>query len=754
MKSYSQQYFPQNSTLYTCTMIVSLYLFLVIHVLPLQAQSKALDSLKRNVRQLEARQQNDTMLVRAFNELAYEALDFEIDSVPSYCQRSRTLAESLGDKRGLAQMLNNLGLWYRIKSKYDSAFATLTQALRISDAEHFHDEQMMALSFLCLVQFDTKDFPKAVETARKMLAANAAKSNDSWTNTAYNNLGAAYRKMEQFDSALFYLNKTYQIRLKNGNKRALAGTLINIASVFESQGKLDSSISKLEEALEINKESQEASTMLYIYKGLARVYLGKGEYSRALASVQRSLAIADSVGFVPEKSTILALLADIHEARGDFQSSLAAQKASSKLKDSLNRKEIAENIATISAQYESEKKEQQIRLLTADKVLQTTIRQGLIALGIALFLAIAALASRYRLKSRSEEALQHTNAEILRQQELLAHQASEIELANAVLSEKNMSLETQQEILEEQAREIEIANTALQEKNIQLEYLNTEKNEFLGIAAHDLKNPLAHILMLVGKTTRYYDRLTDNDIKQELSHIGGAAARMTEIISNLLDVNALERGGLQVQLQTLDIVPITNTVVEQYRERASEKNIRLLFESGTQARASADSNVLTQVLDNLISNAVKYSPHGKNVFVRVGSYSSLDIGHSSLVIGHSSLVIGHSSSSNSSPMTNAPMTNAPMTNDQSTNGFIRIEFQDEGPGISPEDMTKLFGKFARLSARPTGGEHSTGLGLSIVKKMVEAMNGRVWCESELGNGATFIVELPIAAKPDSAAKTA
>ncbi len=71
-----------------------------------------------------------------------------------------------------------------------------------------------------------------------------------------------------------------------------------------------------------------------------------------------------------------------------------------------------------------------------------------------------------------------------------------------------------------------------------------------------------------------------------------------------------------------------------------------------------------------------------------------------------------------------------------------MEVQDEGAGISPDDMKKLFGKFARLAARPTGGEHSTGLGLSIVKKIVEAMNGRVWCESELGKGATFIVELP------------
>jgi signal transduction histidine kinase len=102
-------------------------------------------------------------------------------------------------------------------------------------------------------------------------------------------------------------------------------------------------------------------------------------------------------------------------------------------------------------------------------------------------------------------------------------------------------------------------------------------------------------------------------------------------------------------------------------------------------------------LSNIISNAVKYSPHGKNVYVRM----------------------------------------------KASNEEIRIEVQDEGPGISADDMKKLFGKFARLSARPTGGEHSTGLGLSIVKKMVEAMNGKVWCESEVGKGATFIVDLPI-----------
>ena len=110
--------------------------------------------------------------------------------------------------------------------------------------------------------------------------------------------------------------------------------------------------------------------------------------------------------------------------------------------------------------------------------------------------------------------------------------------------------------------------------------------------------------------------------------------------------------------------------------------------------AMIDPNITRQVLDNLISNAIKYSPPGKPVSVRL----------------------------------------------LQTESAVRCEIQDEGPGLSDTDQQKLFGKFARLTAQPTGGEHSTGLGLFIVKKLVTAMNGKVWCESELGKGATFVVE--------------
>ena len=242
-----------------------------------------------------------------------------------------------------------------------------------------------------------------------------------------------------------------------------------------------------------------------------------------------------------------------------------------------------------------------------------------------------------------------------------------------------------------------------------LREMNEEKNEFMGIAAHDLRNPLgaitgyAEIILeeaasLQPSPAEQFDRAR-KEMTECASRINATSRRMAEMVQNLLDANRIERGEMQLNLAPTDLGPALNSVVETQRPHATAKQQTIHLEvPATPTMALVDASVTVQVLENLVSNAVKYSPPGKNIFVR----------------------LLHSAES------------------------VRCEVLDEGPGLSAEDQKKLFGKFARLSAKPTGGEHSTGLGLSIVKKMVEAMNGKVWCESEPGKGATFIVELPAA----------
>jgi len=252
----------------------------------------------------------------------------------------------------------------------------------------------------------------------------------------------------------------------------------------------------------------------------------------------------------------------------------------------------------------------------------------------------------------------------------------------------------------------EALNSHLQNKKIdehtdELEKTNQaliKLNEFLGIAVHDLKNPLSAIQGYAEMIVEDCDDMPKSEII-EVSHlILNSSRQMFELVRNLLEVNVIESGKINTELSCVDILPTVKTLVECYSIRAKPKNISLqLHQQNNQYDAFVDKNIVHQILDNLISNAVKYSAYGKHINIRI----------------------------------------------QQSEKTVCCEIQDEGEGLSVTDQQKLFSKFTRLTPQPTGNEHSTGLGLFIVKKLVEAMNGNVWCESELDNGTSFFVAFPV-----------
>jgi signal transduction histidine kinase len=234
-------------------------------------------------------------------------------------------------------------------------------------------------------------------------------------------------------------------------------------------------------------------------------------------------------------------------------------------------------------------------------------------------------------------------------------------------------------------------------KNQALIKVNLEKNEFLGIAAHDLKNPLSAIAGLA-EVMLLAEQPNPDEIREYATIIKESSERMFLLITNLLDVNAIESGNLKLSQQHFDVIAVLAQLVNNYQTRAKAKSIHLSLSTGTQScLIYSDKNIFLQIMDNLISNAIKYSPYEKIVVVEVLLLENV----------------------------------------------IRCSVRDEGQGISAQDQEKLFGKFTRLTAKPTGGEHSTGLGLFIVKKLVDALQAQVFCQSELGLGTTFTVELPL-----------
>lgn len=252
--------------------------------------------------------------------------------------------------------------------------------------------------------------------------------------------------------------------------------------------------------------------------------------------------------------------------------------------------------------------------------------------------------------------------------------------------------------VEERTIQLSESNQELKKAYHRVLELNQEKNEFLGIAAHDLKNPLTAIgsFAEILKTDKELDQEQFDDFLDEIIK---ASKRMFSIVTNLLDVNAIEQGKLNVKMTDVSLQLVVDEVTAQFSEALQKKRIEIIQSQLTNNFiVHADFNITLQVVQNILSNAIKFSPTDKKIFITI--------------------------------------------RDSEDSLSKEISIKDEGPGLTENDKKKLFQKFAKLSARPTGGEHSTGLGLSIVKKLVEMMNGSIRVESEHGKGAEFIISFP------------
>ncbi|WP_370087262.1 ATP-binding protein [Ekhidna sp.] len=256
----------------------------------------------------------------------------------------------------------------------------------------------------------------------------------------------------------------------------------------------------------------------------------------------------------------------------------------------------------------------------------------------------------------------------------------------------------QKDRIEEQQKDIRVKNQQLMNRNAQLVALNEEKNNLVKILAHDIRSPLSQIMMVVDIVNQNMkDQFSEVEVKM-LSQVSISAERINQMVTKILDVDGLEETRIKVLQERVDVSEIMRDVGQRYRPIAAKKNIELTVELCENHNIiRTDHLLLLLVLENLISNAVKFSE--PNTMVSLSSKCEYD------------------------------------------NVLFRIS--DEGPGFSEEDKKKVFNKFQKLSAKPTAGEVSTGLGLSIVKKYVQDLGGKVWLESEEGKGSTFFVKLTV-----------
>jgi signal transduction histidine kinase len=240
-------------------------------------------------------------------------------------------------------------------------------------------------------------------------------------------------------------------------------------------------------------------------------------------------------------------------------------------------------------------------------------------------------------------------------------------------------------------------NVALERKvrqrTRQLTEANAAKDHFLGVATHDLKAPLNGVIGLVNIMRS--EKSLGATYREYLDLIERSCTKMKHLIADLLDISQLDQGARPIRRQAVAVLPMLTRMQHEFQEQAARKSI-LLVMNAQDIHFEADPDVLSRILENLLSNALKFSGPGTQVRVT----ACLD------------------------------------------GRGVRFDVADEGPGIAEEELPKLFKKFQRLSNRPTQHESSTGLGLFIVKELVELHGGEIRVASRVGEGSVFSVMLP------------
>ena len=249
-------------------------------------------------------------------------------------------------------------------------------------------------------------------------------------------------------------------------------------------------------------------------------------------------------------------------------------------------------------------------------------------------------------------------------------------------------------LIDTQNKKVEELTQLQKDNEILIQELLFEKQQLLGVVSHDLKGPFNRAFALTQLLQSSSDNL-HSDQKDYIGKMHSVIADGLAMIRNLMDYQKLEGKGIDLNPEKLNFASIVGVLVRNYKVLAEKKNIELHLEVPLVMMVYADKYFVHRILDNLLSNALKFSSENRSVFIRA----------------------------------------------RDDGLWINVDVRDEGPGFSEDDQAKLFTKFQPLSAIPTGGETATGLGLAVAKTLADKIKAELSCVSKVGQGSIFTLKI-------------
>ncbi len=672
---------------------ILLYLILIILYLPIFSQNAEIDSLENL---LAKHQKTDTIKIDLLNDIAFKVRFYNLDKTLQYAIRADSLAEFVDYKKGKAKSLKIQGVYYRNKEDDAKALNCYQRSIKIS--QEINDQITMAACYNNIgnIYKSQGNYPLALDNYQKTLSLFEKTGNKYYVAviqlniagllefmgkkdeklpyylkaadyfneiqdyrtliTVYQNIVSAYVTSGNDSLALRYTIKLIPLCKTMEDDEKLSLAFINYGLIEEKFGNFVSAEQKYFEAISISEKNNFKRGMLGAYHSIARYYYYQGVYNLALKYALKANKEANETDRLEEKSRAAELLSFIYEKTNNYKEAYKYHVVFKTISDSIFNESNIKEITTLENQYKFDKEKEVLEaeqtkkdaLQEAELKRQRVVRNSFI-IGFVAMIVFALIIFKN-----------------------LVH----IKKANRTLAKQKAEIEVQKEEIQTQADKIT-------EQYERLENLDQFKESLTHALVHDLKNPLSQVL-----------------INTSNQNVRNAAGKMLRLISNMLDVEKYETTEFDLNKEKHSLKEILEEVENGQETNLLEKNMKLNLHFDDYL-ILADKELMTRVFDNLLSNAIRYSPLNRNIDVFTEALA---------------------------------------------NDAIKISMRNYGETIPEEALPFIFDKYRQFGKTDCSSHRSTGLGLTFCKMAVEAHGGNIGVSSMPEEGTDFWFTLPYALK--------
>lgn len=607
---------------------------------------KTIDSLKTILKKAE----NDSVKIAALSNLSSYAEYIGPDNTINFAKQALFYSQKTNNQKQISIAYVNLGIAYEIKSDYHHALQNFYKALEVSEKLNDTKELINLYNNIGLIYIDLKNHKQGILFYNKALALSYRTKNQRNISLLLNNIGDVYLQQEEYKKALNYFYKSLIINKKIEDTRGIGINLTNIGISFIN-------IKNYEKGIEmLNKSLENYGDNVNLYNTYNNYELGRAYYLMSqdvrytndkTSYVDKSIHLLEDVlkeftkyNSLKEIQETNYFLAKCYKMKGKYEIALNSFEKYSTIKDSIFSKETEKKMVNLEFQREISLRDQQIEIQTLRIKSDTRKFYLLVTISATVATLLGLFLFLYISKRRNNEQLK--------------------------------------------------------EKNAVISNINSQKDKFYSIIAHDLKGPFNGFLGLTELMAEDIDNMSTEEIKFAASNMSISAKNLFNLLENLLEWSRMEQNLIPYTPKQYQLESFVLDSIIILRDNASKKEISINTEIPNSLAIFADKNMFQAIIRNIVLNAIKFTHKKGTIYIKAI---------------------------------------------EELNNII-ITVKDTGIGMSPKIINNLFKIDVKNNRIGTEDEPSTGLGLILCKEFIEKHNGKIWTESEEGNGSTFFISFP------------